>query len=188
MFIQSHLILAKTIAQGINNSKTARLKFIPFSLGAIYPDISPQYNGIPHTRESLLPILNDLSRSVLREDVSWDRQSFKLGIMCHFICDIFCQAHNFDLYQQKLRHFGYEMKMDLAILYYLRKAPFNLFIPEQHFSAAALITEPIIEIHDLYLNLPPSITTDLEFSIVCSQALLTNMFYGTQSQPFKQAA
>jgi hypothetical protein len=112
----AHLLYAAFRTRGIYLNRTA------FVYGNILPDQTPAMWVAPHfsrvcSRRSA-EILNTLSRLPLPDSGRVGAEySKELGIMCHFLCDYFCFAHNADFSAGLKQHVAYENELDA----YLRK-------------------------------------------------------------------
>jgi hypothetical protein len=178
MFVQSHLLLAEKIARGISADLPEQLPLGPFLLGAVYPDFSPRYKKISHNLEGALPTMQELIPSVWSAGTSQaisERQAFEMGIICHFLCDFFCQAHNFKEYQSVFCHVCYEIQMDIFIYNGLRKPTATMIRSFNDFQVKPQgVMELIENTHQQYLTATRALMTDLCFAVACSTAVMKN--------------
>lgn len=101
--MQSHFYLAKRI-----NKKLGKKFNGNFYLGSIAPDFLYQHTKRKHEfKYSFSYILQEIDSLVLEKDLNL--VSYKMGIICHYLADFFCKAHNCDKLLNNLwEHFQYE--------------------------------------------------------------------------------
>lgn len=110
-FALAHLIYASLQERGIF------LNRIAFVYGNIAPDYSPAMLVSPHFSKvcsrMTQKILTELSQTPAgsngRVGAEYSKQ---LGILCHFLCDSFCFAHNDDFAINIKQHVTYENELD----------------------------------------------------------------------------
>lgn len=114
MFLQTHLAIAHSVSQAVNQHLEQQLSPWAFSMGSVYPDLSHEYKSVRHRKAESYELLNSIVTDLLSSSSSRDqrRQSFQLGIISHFLCDYFCQAHNYTEYFGTLKHPRYELQLD----------------------------------------------------------------------------
>lgn len=101
-------------------SRGIYLNRIAFVYGNIAPDYAPTmlvptHFGKACTR-AIDDIANELSEHYLNDTGRVSAEySKQLGIMCHFICDYFCFAHNKDFSGNLKQHMAYENRLDLFL-------------------------------------------------------------------------
>ena len=139
---------------------------------------------------TIAEIADELSQLPLEEDgrVGAD-YSKRLGIMCHFICDYFCLAHNKCFEGGLIRHSGYENRLDM----YLRRSWQSLFdlegtaLPRRCENVSEL-TADIAQQKEAYLSSPASLSADLEYAYnacmksICTLSMLSQRNEATRSQ------
>lgn len=91
-----------------------------FVLGNIRPDYSIKYKKTPHYKKDMYPaveaMIADIATSA-RYKLNAYVLAYCLGIICHYLCDFFCYAHNEHFFGSKPDHFKYE-----SLLYNLLKS------------------------------------------------------------------
>ncbi|MEA4894579.1 MAG: zinc dependent phospholipase C family protein [Oscillospiraceae bacterium] len=120
-FAVAHLLYASLQKRGIFLNRTA------FAYGNIMPDQTPAMWVAPHfgkvCSRKTGEILAELSgRPVSNSGRIGAEYSKKLGVMCHYICDYFCFAHNEDFVGGVKQHMTYENELDV----FLRKNCLNV--------------------------------------------------------------
>ncbi len=114
MFMQTHLKFARVIYQAVQKDYPHILDYTSFLFGNVLPDFDPRLFTIPHTKDRSLGYLSAFTqqyRCIPR--ASREKQSFScdMGIIAHFICDYFCQAHSYAEYDNYFRHLYYETQL-----------------------------------------------------------------------------
>ncbi len=184
-FAMGHLLYASLQARGIY------LNRIAFAYGNIAPDYAPQLLFPAHFGKVCSRAVDEIAREL--SEFSLDESgrvnaeySKQLGIMCHFICDYFCFAHNKGFSGGLRQHSAYENRLDL----YLRRCCAKLFDKEVSPAVAFLDLDakkdvPLSDSADIliedmekhkneYLMLCNSLRNDLSFSFdMCMQAILS---------------
>ena len=93
MKMLQHIKIAKITAENLNNNidKKFKLDKVVFCLGSIYPDLNCIYPA-----HRLSSTSNRISKKIKLIDKYGDGiiKSFNLGIITHYISDLFCYAHN----------------------------------------------------------------------------------------------
>ncbi len=174
MFAQSHLVLARAITGRLSADLPYRMPMRAFYFGSVYPDMSPRYKRVKHKKKAALPVVQELIDSVVksnRQEGLTNQQAMEMGIICHFMCDFFCQAHNFEEYSYLPTHLHYEMQMNRVIRQEINSPSFpevscEAFRKKQ--DAAGLIQNT----HDEYLDAPRTLITDLSYAVTCSSRAL----------------
>ncbi|NLV85676.1 MAG: zinc dependent phospholipase C family protein [Clostridiales bacterium] len=184
-FAMGHLLYASLQARGVH------LNRIAFVYGNIAPDYAPQLLFPTHFGKvcfrAVDGIAKELSQLPLDESGRVNAEySKQLGIMCHFICDYFCFAHNKGFSGGLAQHVAYENRLDL----YLRRCCAKLFDKETAPTVAFfdldakkdialsystdILMDDIEEQKGEYLALCNSLRNDLRFSFdMCMQAILS---------------
>ena len=99
---------------------------IAFAYGNIAPDYVPTMIVNPHFGKVCTKNIDDITAELSQIPVSKSgcvsaEYSKQLGVICHYICDYFCFAHNED-FQGNLRdHAKYENKLDSVMRRYWLK-------------------------------------------------------------------
>ncbi|MCX7614628.1 MAG: zinc dependent phospholipase C family protein [Clostridiales bacterium] len=100
-----------------------------FYFGNILPDTSPKMKRPVHRIENWGQQINQMINELETKDFGSSRRfSIKLGIVCHFISDFFCLAHNDPYYRRQLVHLIYEAKQAKKFLS-LREKPIDADLP-----------------------------------------------------------
>lgn len=122
MFINTHLLIAKSIVDNIDKNKSFFLSEKNFIYGNIKPDIPSKYYLRKHYLEESLDMiiskvkyLCSLSIDSLSRYFSVSRFNQELGVICHFLCDFFCVPHSFrwEFKHSMKEHLLYETELSL---------------------------------------------------------------------------
>ena len=110
----SHYFMAKVIVREVNSHLPEPIAEKPFILGSYIGDYTPWTLFHKHTAaRSMDWICSRLEAAAAGEpdfaDIDSNAAAFKLGLLCHYICDFFCRAHAVDGPYGDLRvHLQYE--------------------------------------------------------------------------------
>ena len=163
-FAVAHLLYAALQKRGIFLNRVA------FVYGNISPDQTPAMWVAPHFGKVCAHRSSDLMTELSACPVSNSGRigaeySKKLGVMCHFLCDYFCFAHNDDFTGGIKQHMTYENELDA----YLRKSCLNVLDMDgskplmSFYSPEELVERTESAKHD-YLELGHSLNNDLTFA------------------------
>ncbi len=182
-FAVAHLLYASLQKRGIFLNRTA------FVYGNIMPDQTPAMWFAPHfgkvcARKSS-EILTELSSCpVINSGRVGAEYSKQLGVMCHYLCDYFCFAHNEDFQGGMKHHMAYEIELDT----YLRKNCLEVLdmdglSPIQSFSG----TEELIAYNDTmkreYLDIGYSLERDLRYAFDACVLSIVNVLEISKTVP-----
>lgn len=112
MFFQTHWLIGETVARFVNKQEPGRINPLAFSWGCVLPDIAPPFNQIPHTVDDSYWLFSKLL-SQAQNPTFINRRDFSIhmGMLCHFLSDYFCLAHNNPELIEFVPHAIYETKM-----------------------------------------------------------------------------
>ena len=107
----AHFLYASLKARGVELSRVA------FVYGNIAPDYVPALYVRPHFTWTCNHMITKFVKLLAETPVSEEgcigpEYSMRLGLMCHFICDYFCFAHNADFSGSVPQHIVYERDLD----------------------------------------------------------------------------
>lgn len=107
MLVTAHIRIAKQVREILRDRFDAKISFAAFALGSIFPDFSIKtHNG----KHDFCDAVNSAKKIVRAAPQSKMLCSFRLGIVCHYITDSFCDAHIKPAKYTKLSHFKYEAR------------------------------------------------------------------------------
>lgn len=121
MLMNTHFIIAKSVASNIDTNKSFFINEKNFVYGNMKPDLTSKYFFKTHyLDESLEMILSkitylcNLTLNSLSKYFSVTRFSQEIGVICHFLCDFFCVAHSerWRMTYSMSKHIKYERELD----------------------------------------------------------------------------
>ena len=123
MFVNTHILIGKSIVENINENKSFFMSDKYFIYGNIKPDISSKYVLQKHYMEESLDMifkkidyLCTLDLDCISKYFSISKFNQELGVICHFLCDFFCVPHSrrWEMSHSMSKHINYEK--DLAMV------------------------------------------------------------------------
>jgi len=118
--MDTHKILANTIFIQVSKENRYLIDRKKFIWGNIKPDYVSKYKLKKHYyTESIdmvlykIEYLSSLSEEKIKLDYGIKRFSAELGVICHFLCDYFCLAHNkrWEFKSHFKKHVSYEKEL-----------------------------------------------------------------------------
>lgn len=112
----THFAMAHILASSLQ-SYNIHVNQIAFAYGNISPDYVPTMVVNPHFGKVCTKNIEDFTAELSQIPISKSgivnaEYSKKLGIICHYICDYFCYAHNSDFNGSLRQHAKYENNLD----------------------------------------------------------------------------
>ncbi|MHB8962464.1 MAG: zinc dependent phospholipase C family protein [Saccharofermentanales bacterium] len=173
MTLFTHLLLSGYVYQKM--TKESRVKWLPFMIGSVRPDLTPDFLRIPHTLSGSGQQTNALYQELLTGSEQSTGFSQTLGILTHYLSDYFCLSHQSEeRYTRLFQHFIHEralfIKMLWMVLTHQEPSVDNVRRP------SAFLDEMIGTIQNEYSVQKESIRKDLDFAVqaslwVCRSAL-----------------
>lgn len=123
MFVNTHILIGKSIVENINENKSFFISDKNFIYGNIKPDISSKYVLQKHYLEESLEMiftkveyLCTLNLDCISRYFSISKFSQELGVICHFLCDFFCVPHSrrWEMTHSMKRHITYEKELSIV--------------------------------------------------------------------------
>lgn len=123
MFINTHILIGKSIVENINENKSFFISDKNFIYGNIKPDISSKYVLQKHYLEESLEMiftkveyLCTLNLDCISKYFSISKFSQELGVICHFLCDFFCVPHSrrWEMTHSMNKHITYEKELSIV--------------------------------------------------------------------------
>ena len=123
MFVNTHLLIGKSILENINDNKSFFISDKNFIYGNIKPDISSKYVLQKHYLEESLEMifskveyLCTLNLDCIGKYFSISKFSQELGVICHFLCDFFCVPHSrrWEMSHSMNKHIAYEKELSIV--------------------------------------------------------------------------
>lgn len=176
MLINTHFIISKSILENIESKKSFFISEKNFIYGNIKPDISSKYLLEKHyLDESLNMILEkiknlcSLTLDSLKKYFSISMLSQELGVICHFLCDFFCEPHS--------ERWRFTHSVDTMNKHVAYEKGLNTYAKKMDFSNLDLghrihddIEEFFHRLYRIYKSKSTSFEKDLSFSLhACSE-------------------
>jgi hypothetical protein len=170
----AHAVVGSMIAYALRDSET---KFTSGAVicGCIAPDFQPDHLIHPHTTAWCERQLNE--KLQLLELYYSPVCSFSAGILCHYVCDYFCRAHNTTQADIPSRHRRYEKKLDR----YVKKNKFKLYALTSKMADAVpfcsdgtMLVRQLKMLRNEYRRQTPSFQTDLFYALKGSLLVMVN--------------
>ena len=123
MFVNTHILIGKSIVENINENKSFFISDKNFLYGNIKPDISSKYVLQKHYLEESLEMiftkveyLCTLNLDCISKYFSISKFSQELGVICHFLCDFFCVPHSrrWEMTHSMNKHITYEKELSIV--------------------------------------------------------------------------
>ena len=123
MFVNTHILIGKSIVENINENKSFFIIDKNFIYGNIKPDISSKYVLQKHYLEESLEMiftkveyLCTLNLDCISKYFSISKFSQELGVICHFLCDFFCVPHSrrWEMTHSMNKHITYEKELSIV--------------------------------------------------------------------------
>lgn len=120
MLMNTHFVIAKSVVDNIDQSKSFFISENNFIYGNIKPDAFSKYVLKKHYLEESLDMivlkikyLTSLTLDCISRYFSVSKLSQELGVICHFLCDFFCVAHSqrWELKHSMSKHINYEKEL-----------------------------------------------------------------------------
>lgn len=112
MLLIPHIRIARRVNDVMNSKFQMKLSPAIFALGSIFPDISKRtVTGYHDVHEAVSTVREYQSRQPRSR---WG-ESFRLGMICHYTADSFCQVHIHHNDYTLRQHMQYEMRQSRQI-------------------------------------------------------------------------
>lgn len=182
MFVQSHKVMADWIYNFVEEHTDVSLNLLRFRAGNMSPDLPLYHSHLKHYKhqnfEYILNMIYELSRTNPNANVgTLKNYSYRLGMICHYICDYFCfPHHNRRYFHDKLgEHLAYEKDLHKVIKKfkqsdYLSQYYFNEIMEQKSHSKFDLLSM-IEEFHRDYMSEIPSFYTDATYAITVTSII-----------------
>ncbi|MEG0855897.1 MAG: zinc dependent phospholipase C family protein [Terrisporobacter sp.] len=170
MLINTHFIISKSVLENLECRKAFFISEKNFIYGNIKPDISSKYVLEKHyLEESLSMVLEkiknlcELTLDSLKKYFSISKLSQELGVICHFLCDFFCEPHS--------ERWRFTHSIDTMNKHVAYEKGLNSFAKKMDFKNCNLghkvqdnIEEFFHDLYDKYKSKDTSFEKDLTFS------------------------
>lgn len=185
MLVQSHKVMADIIFDQIEEKTEFSLSRRYFKLGNMSPDLPFYHSHLKHYKAQNYGFILDMIEELTTIDPfknigSLNKYSYRLGVICHYVCDYFCLPHHdraaFE--DRLMEHLSYERALHKELKKY---HPDNLI---KHTSLDLYqnhnFMELIDDFHNEYISKELSYKNDVKYgifagSIICSVIIITTV-------------
>ena len=173
--LAGHIMIASKTYNLLEKEYGINIDRAAFIAGNVLPDTSFRMKRPVHRIENWGERVNELIHELETKDFESNRRfSLHLGIVCHFVSDFFCLAHNDPYYMKQLVHFVYETRQT-SKFYRLRKKKYNLFDPLFDIPADIGTSSYLAQCHSDFFSNEISFEKELTYSVEVCTALCSMM-------------
>ncbi len=145
-----------------------------FIYGNIKPDMTHTLLRDSHTLENYFLIVCNSAEKLMSNKSSLQKFSFELGIICHYVCDFFCQYHlNYEIFHKFREHFIYELKLHFVLIMNSSKINKNPEIKAVRRNISSIINE----LRKEYTAVPPAMKKDLEYALKATMWICESVYF-----------
>lgn len=182
MVVQSHNVMSNLIFDYISENTNINLNKFRFKIGNMSPDLPLYHSHLKHYKFQNYGHILDMIMELAETDPTQNKSilkdySYRLGVVCHYMCDYFCLPHhNRKYFHDKLaEHLVYEMDLHQAIKEftsadYISEYSLDGAI-EKHSNSPVDLIDMIEDFHYDYMNAAPSFETDASYAITVTSIL-----------------
>lgn len=182
MFVQSHKVMADLIYEYVEDHADLSLNQLRFRAGNMSPDLPLYHSHLKHYKHQNFEYILDMIINLVNTDPSSNvgtlrNYSYRLGVVCHYLCDYFCLPHhNRRYFHDKLgEHMAYEKELHKTIKKFKRSD----YLSQYYFHEIMEITKDkpidllamIEEFHTDYMAENPSFFIDASYAISVTSIL-----------------
>ncbi len=167
MQLATHKLIGEHLYNHLNQKYGQVLHRDRFIRGNLLPDLDRNYMAFCHYKEDCWDYLATLMVSFYNRPFQFEKSSEILGVICHFVSDIFCKVHN-KPYQNQVTIIGH------VIYEYQLHRRFSALAKSHnqgnHSDLGYYVRSlGLAAIHSVYLAQAPSMEHDIEFALsVCT--------------------
>ena len=174
--------MADWIYRYVEENADISLNLLRFRAGNMSPDLPLYHSHLKHYKhqnfEYVLRMVQDLIESDPTANVGvLKNYSYRLGVICHYLCDYFCYPHhNRRYFHDKL---GEHMKYEKDLHQFIKKFHKNDYLPQYYFreildqnkGRSVDLLELIEEFHNDYMSGEPSFERDSAYAITATSII-----------------
>lgn len=182
MFVQSHKVMADWIYKYVEENADFSLNLLRFRAGNISPDLPLYHSHLKHYKhqnfEYVLQMLHDLTESDPTRNVgALKNYSYRLGVVCHYICDYFCYPHHSRryFYNKLSEHLIYEKDLHKIIKKFKQSDYLSEYQLENIIGNNKKVSffDMIEEFHNDYMSKEHSFEKDAKYAITAASIVAT---------------
>ena len=182
MIVQSHNLMSNLIYGYIEENTNLDLNRLRFKIGNMSPDLPLYHSHMKHYKNQNYGYILDMIKELTKMDPTESKDtlkdySYRLGVVCHYMCDYFCLPHHSRRYfHDKLgEHLVYEKDLHKIIKKFTRedyRAEYSLDSAiEKHSNSPVNLIDMIEDFHYDYMDAVPSFETDTSYAITITSIL-----------------
>lgn len=172
MNLVTHIAISKILYNNLDG--IVDLDKRAFVYGNIKPDLTHKLLRNPHTLENYFLIVCNSAERLMNNKLPLQEFSFELGIICHYVCDFFCQYHLGDELFHKFReHFIYELKLHFVLL----NNPSKINKKPETGAVRQNVSSIIMELRKEYSADPAAMKKDLEYAFMATMWICESVYY-----------
>lgn len=149
-----------------------------FVLGNLLPDYLPELILAPHFTAKCQREINVFTGVLAAQHVDRTGEipaeyALRLGILCHYITDYFCFAHNREFKQTLAKHAAYEQELnDYFRTHYAKEECLLAEVPTAQYCCAKDVVQDIFQSKHRYQSAERTFQTDVQFAFTtCLSAI-----------------
>ncbi|MFZ7134047.1 MAG: zinc dependent phospholipase C family protein [Eubacteriales bacterium] len=186
MDLKSHIIIVNLIADILEKQIDIKIDRDTLEFGAVYPDINLPKRVRIHNTKQVYNNYQKQTNNLINKNKNKFGISFSLGMLCHYICDSFCWAHNMRMatFGDFKKHVKYEKSLAKHLDQYTISNDVSKVIIENIFRCTDFdIFDFLNEYKSEYLkksswdDIFNQHKIDTEFAIICSTIILMGFIY-----------
>ncbi len=181
MNLISHLRMARRLLTPYGGGRRS-VRSLAFLFGNIRPDILGGFLVLPHSPAARAQAVNRKIEQCMIDMQSGHRggiyTNYRLGVICHFLADFFCYAHNDWANLSSSEHFMYEVRLNRN-LKASSYGKYSIPIPADDVQD---IIEHIWRKHKEYALLAPDAEQDISYTIDACAYLLSSARFLAHSE------
>jgi hypothetical protein len=118
----------------------------------------------------------DYSNQLMDNEVPVEDFSVRLGEICHYVSDFFCYYHlSEDLYNRKLHHFFYEIRLHIGLFRLRNKRRYELLPSKKE--PRKNIYSIILETRKAYFSQPQCLKRDIDYAFLATVWICESIIY-----------
>lgn len=181
MLSHTHWLISEQLLQALEPGQRAVIDEWSFKIGSVIPDFQLSHALETHNKEDSMYRVQLLASRLYRHKGDagpGERKRFsrRLGMLTHYLCDFFCQAHNPGDFDSFSRHLAYEYDLACACEEYdysgLMQKARTARLGVRRRRPVARMLKIIDKMHANYLRQPGTLNNDIRYSFAASYRIL----------------
>ncbi|MBC8061940.1 MAG: zinc dependent phospholipase C family protein [Clostridiaceae bacterium] len=183
MIFDTHLLISQILYNSILKQMNFKLNRLAFAYGNIKPDLINKDINRSHTQYQSLFNVNKYAEELVKENISIEKFSTSLGVICHFACDYFCLYHR-DGNENKgiFEHLIYELILHVKLVSLLLIGKLMLNNYGMHENR---VVDIAFNLEKKYKSESKSLTKDITYALFAASQIST-LIVGSSQIYFEQ--